>query len=267
MPEPNARLTKPEEEELAKKKAELSVLESELAEQELCLTALRSELSAFEVLYLKTLGSRYAELDEIEAKIAERQARLHPSKATQHNAAEARERAATSRALTEGLGNETGCAPKSTTLKSLYREVAKRIHPDLATDPMDRVRREQLMADANRAYEAGDEERLRTILHEYEASPESFKGEGTAAELVRVIRKIAQIKKRLARIEHEIEILKKSELFELKIRVERATSAGRDLLQEMAEDLSAQIELSRQRLQKLPLKHETIWTSTSRTRS
>jgi hypothetical protein len=47
------------------------------------------------------------------------------------------------------------------------------------------------MAEANRAYEEGDEERLRVILQEWEGSPESVKGDGPGAELVRVIRKIA----------------------------------------------------------------------------
>lgn len=254
MSDPNMRLTKPEEEELFKRKAELLLLESDLAGQELCLTAWRSELATFERLYLKTLGSRYAQLDEIEATIAEQQARLHPNRATHHSAVEARERAAKSRALAEELGSGADHTPQSRTLKSLYREVAKRIHPDLVTDPMDRARREQLMADANRAYEAGDEEGLRAILHEYEASPESFKGEGTAAELVRAIRKIAQIKQRVAQIKREIEVLKKSDLYELKVKVDRAATAGRDLLREMAEDLDAEIALSQKRLDHLSAK-------------
>jgi DnaJ-domain-containing protein 1 len=69
--------------------------------------------------------------------------------------------------------------------------VAKRIHPDLATDSEDRLRRQILMAEANRAFEEGDEDRLRRILHEYEASPDAVKGDGAGADLIRAIRKIA----------------------------------------------------------------------------
>jgi DnaJ-class molecular chaperone len=49
-------------------------------------------------------------------------------------------------------------------LKRLYREIAKRIHPDLATDDAERAKRNQLMAEVNRAYADGDEARLRAIL-------------------------------------------------------------------------------------------------------
>ena len=50
----------------------------------------------------------------------------------------------------------------------------------------------QLMTEANAAYERGDAETLRRILEEYESSPESVKGVGVAADLVRVIRQIKQ---------------------------------------------------------------------------
>jgi len=48
----------------------------------------------------------------------------------------------------------------SENLKKLYREVAKRVHPDLATEESERQRRHELMAEANRAYAEGDEARL-----------------------------------------------------------------------------------------------------------
>src|ERR1035438_4594398 len=70
----------------------------------------------------------------------------------------------------------------STELKTLYREVAKRVHPDLATDEADRHKREQLMAEANAAYQRGDADALRRILEEYEGSPESVRGAGIAAD-------------------------------------------------------------------------------------
>ena len=70
---------KPEEEELARKKQELQDLESKLIELELQLAGLRGELGAFERLYLKRVGTLYAELDEIEAQIAELLAQRAPA--------------------------------------------------------------------------------------------------------------------------------------------------------------------------------------------
>jgi hypothetical protein len=246
---------KPEEEELSKKKAELSELELTLADRELFLTGLRTELFAFERAYVRIVGKRYAELDEIEAKIAEHVARKQPEDVRARNAAtQARSQARESRAVSDESLAAKAISSKSSqsqTFKNLYREAAKRIHPDLATDDADRLQRERLMAAANRAYKEGDEDRLRAILRDYESSPESVKGEGPGAELVRVIRKMAQVERRLVEIDEEVSKVEKSEQFQLKEKVDEAATEGRDLLQEMAEALDSQIAVSRERLQSL----------------
>ncbi|MCU1337103.1 MAG: hypothetical protein JWO19_2684 [Bryobacterales bacterium] len=250
-----ALAAKPEDQELGRKIAELESLQSELADRELYLTNLRVDLAAFERRYTGIVGKRYAEIDEIEAKIAEHFSRVHPENQRAHDfAAQARSQAQASRTNVESslaLKSADSLPPRSQTLKNLYREVAKRIHPDLATSPADRLVREKLMADANRAFEEGDEARLRAILEEYNSSPEAVIGEGTAADLVRVIRKIAQAKRRLSEIEKEVATLTKSELSELKTRVDLATAEGRDLLKEMSNELDTQIAALQDRLESL----------------
>jgi DnaJ-domain-containing protein 1 len=135
--------------------------------------------------------------------------------------------------------------------------VAKCIHPDLATDENDRTRRQHLMAEANQVYEDGDEARLREILREWESSPEVVKGDGIGAELVRTIRKIAQIRERLLRIEAEIEELKRSELHQLKMEMDKGVVEGRDLLEEMKSRLDEQIVAARSRLRGISLMRPT----------
>lgn len=235
---------KPEEEELKQKKQELQGLESKLVELELQLANLRGELNAFETLYLKTVGVRYAELDEIEAQIAELLAQRQPGNPKAQEAArEARSRAEESRTGTTELATkEAKRFSPSSSLKNLYREVARRIHPDLAANEADRAKRQKLMAQANQAYENGDEAKLRAILEEYETSPDAVFGEGTAVDLVRVIRKIAQVKRRLAEIDAEMKRIRESDLFELKTKVDEGTNAGRDVLQEMAATIKAQAD-------------------------
>ncbi|HEY6386179.1 MAG TPA: hypothetical protein VIX91_10895, partial [Candidatus Acidoferrum sp.] len=166
---------KPEEEELKLKKQELQELENRLIELELQLAGLRGEVAAFERLYLKRVGALYAELDELEAQIAELLAQREPGNLKAQGAArETRARADESRTgAAEAAGEATIRFIPSSTLKSLYREVAKRIHPDLAVDDADRAKRQKLMAEANLAYENGEEAKLRAILEEYESSPES----------------------------------------------------------------------------------------------
>src|SRR5208337_2613999 len=120
-----------------------------------------------------------------------------------------------------------------------------RIHPDLATNEADRARRQRFMAQANRAYEEGDEARLRAILEEYESSPDTVVGEGIGAELVRVIRKIAQVRRRLSEIEGELKLATQLELMELKNRVEEGRNQGHDVLAEMATAVKVRISDAR----------------------
>ncbi len=85
---------KPEDQELARKREEQASLEAELAERELRSANLRAELGAFERQYLHFVGSRYAELDELKAQIAERLAREQPeNQRAQKAARDARARA------------------------------------------------------------------------------------------------------------------------------------------------------------------------------
>jgi hypothetical protein len=241
---------KPEEMELARKREEQAALETELTERELRVTNLRAELGAFERRYLHLVGSRYAELDEYKAQLAERLAAEQPeNEHAQRSAREARARASETKT---SAGEKSEHAPRafkaSPEMKRLYRDVAKRIHPDLTSDREDRATRQQLMARANEAYERGDESGLTEILTEYECSPESFQGEGPGAELIRVIRRISQIRGRLAEIEAESQALLRSDLYQLRLRVEEAYEDGRDILNEMVVRTDEQIAEAKRRL-------------------
>jgi hypothetical protein len=243
---------RPEEAELAKKLEELAVLQSRLAELEFQLLNLRLELTEFESVYCARVGPVYAELDEVEALIAEKIARAKPQ---DHQAAEAagaaRKRAEESRkAATDALATPAQ-PPRSDTLRNLYRDAAKRLHPDLARDDADRKIRERLMTEVNLAYEKGDEARLQAILEEYKSSPDTVVGTDVAAELVRAIRRISVANKRIPQVETEIADLKASELFKLKTLVDEGTRTGKDMLGEMVERLKQQIQDKREHLRSL----------------
>lgn len=262
-PTVSRRLT-PEERELEKKRAELVALETTLADRELELATVKADLRAFEVRYLRIVGARLAELDQIEAQIAEAEARRRPTDST------AQERAERARAQAENSAREAGAAAEprrapdfkpSEDLKRLYREAAKRLHPDLATDPGDRDRRTRLIAEANKAYEEGDAARLKAILEEWESSPESVKGEGPGAELVRVIRKIAQVEARLRAIQLEATQLRETELHQLTVKVDGASQEGQDLLAEMASQVDHRIADARRHLALLGEKREGSMTN------
>ena len=146
----------PEQAELDKKLSELAALEVELCERELELelATLRAELADFERRYLSTLGPLYAELDDLEAQIAEATARSHSGDpAAQQAAAAARAQADQSARVAEEsphLADRPEFHP-SATLKDLYREAAKAMHPDRADNDDDRARRHTAMVRANAA--------------------------------------------------------------------------------------------------------------------
>ncbi len=248
---PASAAIKPEEQELARKREEQTALETELGDRELRSANLRAELGAFERQYLHFVGSRYAELDELKAQIADRLAREQPAnERAQQAARDARARANETKSVAgEKAAEEPRAFKAAPAMKRLYRDVAKRIHPDLTSDRDDRVKRQQLMAEANEAYERGDEARLGKILTEYECSPEAVQGEGPGAELVRVIRRISQARSRLAEIEAEMQEALRSDLYQLKSRVDETQKHGHDVLKEMVEKVDDQIAQAKRRLE------------------
>ena len=116
----------PEEEELAKKREELALLQ--LADRELYLTNLRSERSAFEGRYLRTVGVLYAELDEWNAKIAELVETDEATEEARSAAAQARTQADESRSAVDGAAAKARGFTASPELKSCTEiEVSVRV--------------------------------------------------------------------------------------------------------------------------------------------
>lgn len=242
----------PEEQELDAKLAELTLLQDQLADKELELATLESTLQSFNRRYLKAVGTKYAELDRIEAEIAEHLAARNPADKEQaQRATEARRKASETDAVVEDALRLPAQAPKSERLRKLYREAAKKMHPDYADDAADRKLREGYMARVNEAYRQGDEQALRDVLDEWDNSPETVKGQGVQADLVRTIRRIAQLRKRLAEIEARLSELMESELSQLYAKFGQAEKGGRDLLQELAESIDGKIKYAQERLQQL----------------
>ncbi len=104
------------------------------------------------------------------------------------------------------------------------------------------------MAKVNHAYQRQDAEALAALLSAWEASPESVPGRGVAAELVRVIRQIAQVRQRLDSISQGIEALQAGELYALYEKCNVGSQAGENLLAEMAASLSDRIGAARREL-------------------
>jgi hypothetical protein len=239
----------PEEEELAKKRDELAILQVELADRELYLADLRAELAAFDGRYLREVGVLYAKLDEWNARLAELRAKKAGTPEALAEATEARAQAKEAYSAAHGEAAEVQPFVPSADLRKLYREAAKRVHPDTATDDADRVRRERRMKEVNAAYVSGDEDALRRVLSDLNASPDAVQGAGIGADLIRVLRQLRQLRNRLTAIEHEIANLSESDVATLKAKANLAASQGKDLFAQMATSVQERIMAIQQQVE------------------
>ena len=206
----------PEQAMLRDQRTALAEMESQLAEQELDHATLSAELEAFTAQYLRAVGSRFATIDALRARLAARDAAARPADAALRAAADAARAEADATASAVAVPDESaGTFAPSPTLKQLYHRIARRAHPDLASGEEDRALRTAAMAEANRLYRAGDAPGLERLLGLWEHRPEAVAGDDTGAELVRVIRRIAQVRARLAAREADLATLRASAMFRL----------------------------------------------------
>lgn len=242
----------PEDRELERKKRELASLRETLAVLEADWATLQVQIGIFDDRYLRMVGARYAELDTVLAEIARLEAEMSPANRDfAEEAREARVRAEESRQAISSLPEEKPRTEPDEDLRALFREVARRVHPDLTNDDEDRHRREALMQAANLAYEQGDRDRLQEMLRDAELEGTMDEGTTVADRLVRVIRQIAQVEERISRLEALLEEAKQGDSYELMTKVADAEAEGRDLLGEMALAVDGRIDEARIRLVEL----------------
>ena len=242
----------PEEIELRKKQRVLERLKDRLADREEEMTDLRVQLDRFEARYKMEVGRLYADLDEIDAQIAEEEYKLVPDdEEIKKKAEELRRRAEESAANAENAEDGSGKWTPTLEAKKAYHNLARIIHPDLALDSKEKEKRHGLMAKLNEAYSAGDQAQLNKLVEDYKNSPDIIKGDSVGDDLVRAIRQTAQIKARLNELKEEKSKAELSELFVLREKVEAEFAEGRDLLKHMAERTKTFIRKSERRLTNL----------------
>ncbi|MBS1790755.1 MAG: molecular chaperone DnaJ [Acidobacteria bacterium] len=229
-----------EEHELQRRREELAQLETSITERETQLAGVKVGLSAFEVRYLTVVGNRYDELAKIEKQIAKLQGLEFDENYDGDSLAD----------------DEVGCGQNrlhTDKLKKLYKEVARKFHPDLASCPQERQHRHQLMIEVNHAYESGAEEKLQELL-EAGASLEAVEMSGArSAEMILLLRKIAEAQQRLNDLESEIAETTASEIYKLKLRVETAEVLEEDLFADLVLQVDRQIKKAQNRLFHLQL--------------
>ncbi|WP_328872611.1 hypothetical protein OHT76_22300 [Streptomyces sp. NBC_00287] len=166
--------------------------EQALIEYEIAVETFRVEVENFSRLHHQKLGPMYARLDELEARIAEARAARSGDPEDVRKAQEARARVMPMPGVEElfhGWMDGEGLFPEASAMlteqpvrppqrvrpseeaRKLYRELARKAHPDLAQEDEERARREEFITRVNAAYARGDEALLRELAEEWAAGP------------------------------------------------------------------------------------------------
>jgi hypothetical protein len=213
-------------------------LASLLASRRAELTALQTDLRDFKTRYADTVGSRLAELAELEQAIKRAETRTlgveHETDDEVHDAA----------------GESRAANTVKASLRGLFWSVAKLFHPDHAADEAEARRRHAIMAEASRAYREGDAESLTTLLGDedlqlYCSTPRATEDDATQLDLAA---RALQLKEELLTIEFGIKRVRQDRLYRLKLEADEAATHGRDHLAEEAARLERKLAKTRNRL-------------------
>jgi hypothetical protein len=132
-------------------------------------------------------------------------------------------------------------------LKVLYRDLARRFHPDLGATDMERANRTEIMTHINAAYADDDWEALQAISDEIgDIDAASLK---MPSEDVITILKISGLQKQFEALETQIVILENQkdelyygEMMKLKLDEKLAKMKGRDLLAEIRDQMQREYD-------------------------
>jgi hypothetical protein len=201
--------------------------EQALIEYEIAVDTFRIEVENFSRLHHQKLGPMYTRLDELDAQIAEIRAARTGDPEDRRKADEARARVMPMPGVEElfhGWMDGEGLFPEAEAMlteqpvrppqrvrpsdeaRKLYRELARKAHPDLAQDETERARREEFITRVNAAYARGDEPLLRELSEEWAAGPKPpEQGPTPSEELYARLEWLAQRKELLSVVARELE--------------------------------------------------------------
>ncbi|WP_441251121.1 rhodanese-like domain-containing protein [Kitasatospora sp. McL0602] len=147
---------------------------------------LRVEIDNFALIHHELLGPLYARLDELDALVAEAVAARTGDPEDLRRAAEARRRVDELPDLDALLDSMPEPGPREAEqpepprrvrpdkeAQRVYRELARRAHPDLTTDPAEQQRRSVFITRVNEAYALGDSRALGELAEEWRTAPEA----------------------------------------------------------------------------------------------
>ncbi len=251
-----------DEKQIAQLLDAIEAKQAQVEELTVAVEQLKSEVDLFQRRYNAHISRYYLELDKVELETKEYRLRLQLRR---ENVSEeeiearvescfraSRTRIEASEEVDESeLTSQEDKLPdtKAKYLQNLYRKLAKRYHPDKATDAEEEERREQLMPLVNRAYHEQDIETLERLSL---GETERYVSEKTAREKRAALQtELRQLNRAMSELRLEINRLKTGRTYQLKQQIETAKATGKDLLTGLAKDLERRVKTSRAHLARL----------------
>jgi hypothetical protein len=222
--------------ELVATSADADRLRDELAAIEEEQATLEAELAAFNADYLREVVTVLAELHDIEARIAALVAKRSGTAEDKAAASSARARARETTAAVKAIPPAPEPLPTGD-LKKLFREAAKRMHPDLAPDDETRQHAEAFMKRLNQAFAARDEEAIVDLVRQWELARPVGRDDP---------RRVSTLTTAVDRARARLEEVRNSELAAMMERAMVAAASGTDLLAEWR--ASAEVALAAARV-------------------
>ena len=249
------------DEELIRLVSDQAKLAEQVISAELELETAKTETAQFQRRYYEMVGRFYAQLDELDAQIANAQAGLSPDDAAAQDHAQAAQEQARKSAEEAGLIEAQPPPPLVITpqLKQAFRRAAMMMHPDRATTEPERLRRHGLMIKLNLAYERGDQQAIENLVLEFIQDPvmqeiedpELIADQGVELRVLTTIRRTGQLRRRMDEIQEELQEKTQSDIYKLKITIERAELRGGDPLGDLAEQLLQELAERKIRLEEI----------------
>jgi len=228
--------------ELVATTADADRLRDELAAIEEEQATLEAELAAFNADYLREVVTVLAELHDIEARIAALVAKRSGTAEDKAAASSARARARETTAAVKAIPPAPEPLPTGD-LKKLFREAAKRMHPDLAPDDETRQHAEAFMKRLNQAFAARDEEAIVNLVRQWEAARPVARDDP---------RRVTVLATAVDRARARLEEVRSSELAAMMERAMVAAANGTDLLAEWRASAEVALAAARVKLAALP---------------
>lgn len=239
--------------EIAAKRQTVADLQEQIKEYEQVLGELMAR-------YYATVGSLQVQLERINLQIEEikfriswllinesqegMEERLDEAFSNHREQVEADEsEAAGARMAYEEIQEKEELAPEvKKELKRLYRELAKRFHPDLADSEEERIRRNRIMAEVNDAYGREDFSALQGMLDRYEWVEAEAKANTWQAKIEALENESRRLDNLHAELERKLDEIENSSAFELWESVQQAAQQGYDLFDALCKGLEKEIE-------------------------